>query len=219
MERAVETQRKLTAEDYELLPDDGQRHEIVDGKHVVTPAPGLRHQRVVRRLAWALEEAVAAGAGGEVFFAPLDVRLSPHDVVEPDVRNEKIHRLNRRAGFQDHGVVELATKRALLALCTRRQYCDALQREDGSWLVDGAMDIEDVKARLGLGPLPGEGEGDFETLGGFALHRLAHIPVVGERFEWDGWRLEIVDMDRHRVDKVLLTRVPAPPPTGAPRRR
>jgi putative hemolysin len=98
----------------------------------------------------------------------------------------------------------------------------ALQREDGSWLVDGAMDIEDLKTRFGFGSLPGEEDGDFETLGGFVLDRFAHIPAVGEQFEWGGWRFEVVDMDRRRVDKVLLTEVPArsgtTPANGAPPR-
>jgi putative hemolysin len=104
-----------------------------------------------------------------------------------------------------------------------RRSPEAQQRADGSWLVDGTMDIEDVKARFGFEEIPGEDEGDFETLGGFVTDRLAHIPVVGERFEWSGWRFEIVDMDRHRVDKVLLTKLPdsgrAPSTAGALRDR
>lgn len=92
-----------------------------------------------------------------------------------------------------------------------RRAPDAVQREDGSWLVDGTMEIEALKARFSLGPLPGEDGDDFETLGGFVLARLAHIPAAGEHFEWGGWRFEVVDMDRHRVDKVSLSRVPAGP--------
>jgi putative hemolysin len=82
----------------------------------------------------------------------------------------------------------------------------AVQREDGSWLVDGAMEVRDLRERFALGALPGEEDGGFETLGGFVLTRLAHIPQAGEYFEWAGWRFEVVDMDRHRVDKVLLAR-------------
>lgn len=84
----------------------------------------------------------------------------------------------------------------------------AVQREDGTWLVDGTMDIRDLKLRFHLAVLPGEAEGGFETLGGFVLHRFGHIPGVGERFEWDGWRFEVVDMDRNRVDKVLMVALP-----------
>ena len=84
---------------------------------------------------------------------------------------------------------------------------DAVQREDGSWLVDGAMTVEELQRRFSLGFLPGEREETYETLGGFVLDRLGHIPRPGESFAWNGWRFEVMDMDRHRVDKVLL--VPA----------
>jgi putative hemolysin len=91
-----------------------------------------------------------------------------------------------------------------------RREPEAVQRENGSWLVDGSLDVADLKARFSFGPLPGEDGGNFETLGGFVLDRFGHIPGVGESFEWSGWRFEIMDMDRHRVDKVLLTKQPLP---------
>jgi putative hemolysin len=94
-----------------------------------------------------------------------------------------------------------------------RREPDAVQREDGSWLVDGSLDIADLKTRFGFGTVPGDDDGDFETLGGFVLDRFGHIPMVGEHFTWGGWRFEVMDMDRHRVDKVLLTNLPpANPP-------
>jgi Uma2 family endonuclease len=68
-----ETRLKLTIEDYELFLDDGQRHELIDGEHVVTPSPSVRHQRILRRLLVAFDAASRASEGGEVFFAPLDV--------------------------------------------------------------------------------------------------------------------------------------------------
>ena len=49
-----------------------------------------------------------------------------------------------------------------------------------------------------------EGEQDFDTLAGFALHQLEHIPVTGEKFEWKDFTFEIIDMDGHRIDKVLV---------------
>lgn len=82
----------------------------------------------------------------------------------------------------------------------------AVQRDDGSWLVDGAMDIDELKRLFSMGTLPGEEDDDFHTVGGFLLDRLGHIPVVSESVEWDEWKFEVVDMDRHRVDKVLLTK-------------
>lgn len=75
---------KLTYEDYLGFPEDGRRHEILDGEHIVTPAPSRRHQSVCR---WILHYLAAwtVDHGGEVFAAPFDVVLSPTDIVQPDV--------------------------------------------------------------------------------------------------------------------------------------
>jgi putative hemolysin len=81
----------------------------------------------------------------------------------------------------------------------------AMQRADGSWLLDGALPAHEVREVLDLAELPGEEEGEFETLGGFVMARLGHIPAPGEETATGGWRFEVVDMDGHRVDKVLAT--------------
>ena len=85
-----------------------------------------------------------------------------------------------------------------------RRSPEMIRRDDGSWLVDGSIPVEELRRRLAWPPLPGEEDGDFETLGGFMVDRFGHIPKAGENFEWNGWRFEIVDMDHNRVDKVLL---------------
>jgi Uma2 family endonuclease len=82
--RAISTPT-LTYADFVGFPDDGQRHELVGGRHYVTPAPVTKHQRVTRRLLVALDAHLAATGLGEAFAAPFDVLLSDHDVVEPDV--------------------------------------------------------------------------------------------------------------------------------------
>ena len=93
MERTVaETATKLTYEDYLLFPDDGLRHEILDGEHFVSPSPNLRHQIVIMNLFRALDTFVRGSRIGRLFFAPVDVLLSRHDVVVPDllfVRSER----------------------------------------------------------------------------------------------------------------------------------
>ena len=86
---------------------------------------------------------------------------------------------------------------------------DAVQREDGSWLIDGAVSLERFRGLLELDPLPGEDEGGFHTLAGFVLHTLGRIPKVAESFEAVGLRFEIIDMDGHRVDKLLVARLPS----------
>lgn len=83
----------------------------------------------------------------------------------------------------------------------------AVRREDGSWLVDGSMPISEFRERFSLPVLPREESGEFETVGGFMVDRLGHIPGAGEFFAWKDIRFEVVDMDRHRVDKVLVSGV------------
>ena len=77
--------RKLTYDDFVQFPDDGLRHELIDGEHYVTPAPSTRHQRIQGRLQGELYAYFKSRRGGEVFSARFDVVLSDHDVVEPDV--------------------------------------------------------------------------------------------------------------------------------------
>jgi putative hemolysin len=79
-------------------------------------------------------------------------------------------------------------------------------RQDGTWVVDAMLDIDDVKKSLGIDEdLPGEETNRFSTLGGFILHQLGHIPRETEKFLWDRFEFEIIDMDRQRIDKVLVT--------------
>jgi putative hemolysin len=82
-----------------------------------------------------------------------------------------------------------------------------VRREDGSWLLDGSLDINELKDLVKKESLPDETTGSFHTLGGFIMHNLEHVPQSGEHFEWSGLRFEVVDMDGTRVDKVLLTTV------------
>jgi putative hemolysin len=82
----------------------------------------------------------------------------------------------------------------------------AVKREDGTWLIDALLEIDEVKTYLEIeGDLPDEEEDEFTTLGGFLLHRLGHIPHEGEKVVWDRFTFEILDMDRQRIDKVLVT--------------
>ena len=93
MERTVaQTARKLTYEDLLLFPDDGKRHEIIDGEHYVTASPNLRHQKIVGRLYLLIASWLETNPIGEIFLSPLDVVFTHVDVVEPDllfVSNER----------------------------------------------------------------------------------------------------------------------------------
>lgn len=91
-----------------------------------------------------------------------------------------------------------------------------VHRADGSWLLDGSLPIARLKEILGVESLPKQDQGGFDTLSGYIMAYLGHIPRTGEALGWEGVRLEVVDMDGHRIDKVLLTTAPPNPP-GAPR--
>jgi len=94
--------RKLTYEDYLLFPEDGQRHEIVDGEHYVMPAPTFGHQGISVNLSAPLALFVREHRLGFVRYAPLDVLLSPYDVVQPDL----LFISNQRAGIVKGGNVQ-----------------------------------------------------------------------------------------------------------------
>ena len=76
---------KLTYAHYVLFPEDGRRHEILDGEHVVNPAPTPRHQAIAGKLYRLLCEQIEDRGLGRVFVSPIDVELSPHDIVQPDL--------------------------------------------------------------------------------------------------------------------------------------
>ena len=79
-----------------------------------------------------------------------------------------------------------------------------VEREDGSWLLDGMLPIEELKDILHIRKLPEEASGDYNTVAGFVLLNLGHVPKTGEQFEWDRFRFEVMDMDGRRIDKVLV---------------
>jgi putative hemolysin len=85
-----------------------------------------------------------------------------------------------------------------------------VQRGDGSWLVDGLMNVDELGELLVLRGLPDGGKGDYQTVGGMVMSHLGRVPAAGDRFDWREFSFEVVDMDGHRVDKVLVTRAPGP---------
>jgi putative hemolysin len=82
-----------------------------------------------------------------------------------------------------------------------------VERDDGSLLVDGGLPVEELRELLGGGALPDEDEHDFHTAAGMLIAHFGRIPHVGEHFDWNGWRIEVVDLDGPRIDKLLLQRI------------
>lgn len=91
------------------------------------------------------------------------------------------------------------------------QESDAVQREDGSWLIDGGVSLDRFRDLFQSDvQFPEESSGVYHTLAGFVLTQLGRIPAAADSFEWGGYRFEVMDMDRHRIDRLLVTRLPEP---------
>jgi putative hemolysin len=81
-----------------------------------------------------------------------------------------------------------------------------VQRDEHSWLIDGGFSVADLIRRLDLRQVNGEEPRGYSTVSGLILHELGRIPKVGDATEWNGLRLEVVDMDGKRIDRVLVSR-------------
>jgi putative hemolysin len=154
---------------------------------------------------------------------PLDLRASlrqPLYVPETRTALQLLELFKRSATHiamvvDEHGALEgLVTMNDVLEAMVgempahpRRLESLAVQREDGSWLLDGKMPISDFKELFSIERLPREEEGGYHTLAGFIMTYLGRLPSASDHFVWKGLRVEVVDMDRRRVDKVLVNRV------------
>jgi putative hemolysin len=103
-----------------------------------------------------------------------------------------------------HDVMEGIVGEVPTAEEVQGQELAAVKRDDGSWLLDGMLAVDEMRHLLDVKAEP-EDTALYNTLGGFAMARLGHIPSTGEKFEWEDLTFEILDMDGHRVDKLLVT--------------
>ena len=149
---------RLTYDDFLLFPDDGLRHEIIDGEHYVTPSPNMRHQVLLGRLYFEIESLLRQNPGtGQVFMAPFDVVFTKWDVVEPD--------LLFISGDQQGIITESNVQGApalvieILSPGTRKTDEQPKRRlfDRGGvreyWIVDPEADLVKVLRREGNGPL------------------------------------------------------------------
>jgi putative hemolysin len=159
----------------------------------------------------------AASLGG----APIDLRaLAQPALIVPESMPalEVLERFRDRPGNAAMVVDEFGGIQGLISLhdlmeaitgdlaVSQQRSGEVVRRPDGSWLLDGALPVHEVRDVLALDePLPGEEDGDYETLGGFLMFRLERIPNVGDTTDWEDHRFEVVDMDGRRVDRVLVT--------------
>jgi Uma2 family endonuclease len=168
---------RLTYDDFLLFPDDGRRHEIIDGEHYVTPSPNLRHQVLAGRLFFAIELFLRQHPGtGQVFMAPLDVLFTKWDIVEPDVlyvasdQNDILTEKNVQG--PPALVIEILSKgtRKTDEQVKRRLFERGGVRE--YWLVDPELDLVKVFRRQGDGSFPRVSELSRE------LHEVLATPLL-----------------------------------------
>lgn len=94
---------------------------------------------------------------------------------------------------------------------------DGVRRDDGSWLIDGGVSFDRFRELLETDVrFPEEASGTYHTLAGFVMTFLGHIPQMSDSFEWEGYRIEVVDMDRNRIDRLLITKLEPSPDDVAP---
>ena len=88
---------------------------------------------------------------------------------------------------------------------------DIVRRDDGSWLIDGSISLDQLREAIDFsGPFPDEEQGSYQTVAGLVMTMLGRIPRVSDRFTLGGFRFEVVDMDQKRVDRVLVVKEPTP---------
>lgn len=148
---------KLTYDDYLNFPDDGRRHELIEGEHYVTPSPDARHQRILQRLSLTIGNYLEAYPIGELFFAPFDVILSDIDVVEPDllyVSRERASIVQRWVHGAPDLVVEILSPgtRKTDEITKRRLFDRAGVVE--YWIIDPELDVVKVYRRAGDATFP-----------------------------------------------------------------
>jgi Uma2 family endonuclease len=143
---------KLTYDDFVLFPDDGMRHELIDGEHYVTPAPNIRHQQTSMNLTFLIEASLRKNRIGKLFYASCDIVISQFDVVEPDLlymSNERAASILGQSNVQGTPelVIEIASPatRRRDASVKRRLYERAGVSE--YWIVNPDNDVIHVYRR------------------------------------------------------------------------
>lgn len=189
MSVTVDGKIKLTYEEFRHFPEDGNRHELIDGEHVMAPAPGTNHQTVSRWIQFQLFRQIEETGLALVFNAPTDVELSAVDIVEPDLvivakERERIVSPSRIIGAPD-AVVEIVSPTTGRR---DRELKRRLYEQRGVpvyWLVDPEAHTVTVHAREGAAEgfaVPGE-PGEYREVG--VYHERVILEVSGLRAEVD----------------------------------
>jgi putative hemolysin len=202
-------------------PDEVNWRKIVTSGHSKFPVFQANRDQVVGMVA------VKAIWANSAFGLPTTLRnlVSPVLTVPATLRASQMLEQFRKSGqhlglvVDEFGAVEgLVTLVDVLTAIVgdlpergRQTQPEARRREDGSWLVDATLPTVDFKSLLDLERLPDEEHASYQTLAGFVMTQFGRIPRAGDHFDFCGWRFEVVDMDRQRIDKVLIAKLPAVP--------
>lgn len=191
-------------------------HKVVVSGHTIFPVYAANRDRAIGVIS---VKAIYANLAAGVPVRVKDLMIEP--LVVPASQNalsllETFKRTGRHMAVvvDEFGTVTgLATLHDLMEAIVgefpamdKRSRPTAKQREDGSWLVDAMIPAEEFEIAVKDFPLDPAAERDYETFGGFVVKRLGHVPAEGESFACGPYTVEVIDMDNHRVDKVLLLR-------------
>jgi putative hemolysin len=201
------------------LPQEANMRRIAESGHSRFPVVrgGLDNVQGIAQAKTLLEDLVA-GEPGDFASRVLKPLFIPATLtVMQVIESFKKHRQTVALVVDEHGNLQgMVTLNDVMealvgdiATVEDERDLDVVRRADGSWLMDGGVTIERFRDVLEIeGELPEEHLGSYHTLGGFAMLQLERVPQVGDQFAWEGIEFEIVDMDQHRVDKLLVRRVP-----------
>ncbi|MBI4741892.1 MAG: HlyC/CorC family transporter [Betaproteobacteria bacterium] len=199
--------------------EDTIRQAIVDSEYsrLAVCRNGLEHVIGILQTGDLLKKALH---GRSISVAEIESVLRPPLYIPESVSTTQLLENFRRARLQfalivnEYGDVQgLVTLTDVLAAIVGElsvpealEDRDMVQRDDGSWLIDGDVGVERLKSILDIsGDLLGEEQHNFHTVGGFVMHTLGRIPSAADHFEEAGWRFEVMNMEGNRVDKVLAS--------------
>ena len=181
---------------------------------------GLKNLTGIIRINQALLLCSGSSAGDEDFAQKLEKSSRPPVFVPETLTSLELlkifeeQRTHLAFIVDEYGTLQgIVTPRDILKVLagqigTPHEDAWAVQRDDGSWLMDGSIPVPELKDRLGLSSLPAEDKGYYTILSGMFMYLTGRIPHEGDSITWHGWRFEVVDMDGNMIDKLLVEKLP-----------
>lgn len=201
-------------------PDDVNIHKVTTGGHSRYPVCRRDLDTVLGIIR--VNDLFSRGQRGE----PFNLEVELHEPLFLTEAMDGLEALEKLRGAREHEALVIDEFGSISGLITASDLLEAIvgempsiaqgeepeivRREDGSWLLDGLLPVDEVKELLELDQLPHEEERNYETLGGMIMTELGRIPHAGDLVEYENFKFEVMDMDGYRVDKVLVIPMAAP---------